>query len=125
MKRIAILLLALTLPAHAATLFVSHQGDDSDGLSWESALISIGGALSGASAGDDIWVASGTYNESIQMVTGVSLYGGFAGTETDEEFEKRNWRTNETTIDATGLDTSVVVAANEATLDGFTITGGY
>ena len=39
-------------------------------------------ALETANAGDQVWVARGTYTERITLKPGVALYGGFAGYET-------------------------------------------
>ena len=79
-------------------------------------------ALEARGVSDEIWVASGTYEENILMEPGVAIYGGFGGTETVRS--ERNSEANETIIDATGLNTSAVVAADFTILDGFTVTGG-
>jgi hypothetical protein len=67
-----------------------------------------------------ILVAAGTYNESrIQMKSYVDLYGGFAA---------GDWKTRDVYQRATILDAQkkgpVVIAADDARLDGFVITGG-
>jgi len=98
-------------------------------------------ALGNAANGDEIWVTAGTYypyegsnpeqhrSETFQLVEGVSLYGGFCGTETVRD--DRDWLANETIlsgdIDQDGPDDSyhVVTGADDAIIDGFTITGGY
>ncbi|MFH1737967.1 MAG: right-handed parallel beta-helix repeat-containing protein, partial [bacterium] len=97
----------------------SNAADGGDGLSWERAFRTIGDALF---VGDEIRVAGGTYCESVLLEEGVAVYGGFSGTE--ETREGRNWVTNETTIDATGLSDATIICANDTILDGFTITGG-
>lgn len=127
MRLLLVLSLSLVLAtplAHAEILRVSKSGDGTDGASWPSAFSTVGEAIEAAAAGDDIWVASGTYNESLSMKGQVSMYGGFAGTESDEEFGLRDWRKNETILDATGLNDRVLVGADQTTLDGFTITNG-
>ncbi len=93
-----------------------------DGSSWENAFTSIQATLYVSSANDEIWIASGNYNENIWMEPGVALYGGFEGNE--QSRDTRDWTTNETIINASGLDTYAVVGANNAVLDGFTVTGG-
>jgi hypothetical protein len=125
------------------TLFVDDDAaPGGDGLAWESAYDDLQLALAAAVAGDEIWVASGTYQPtsgsdravSFNLKSGVSLYGGFAGTET--ELSQRDWVENVTTLSgdignagdntdnsyhvlyATDVDTSSV-------FDGFSVTGGY
>ena len=95
-----------------------------DGTSWENALTTITTGLAASSMDDEIWVKAATYGESISMKARVALFGGFAGTETGRN--QRDWIINPTIIDATGLNLRTVKMnwAREATLDGFTITGG-
>jgi hypothetical protein len=62
------------------------------------------------------------------LKSGLALYGGFAGTET--ELDQRDWARNETVLSGeVGRDASehsyhVVVGAEDSILDGFAITGG-
>ncbi|MFH1742993.1 MAG: right-handed parallel beta-helix repeat-containing protein, partial [bacterium] len=93
-----------------------------NGSSWDRAVRSISAAIQVMGATGEIWVAAGTYHESIHMEPGIALYGGFVGTE--ETRGERYWTVNETIIDAAGLDTPAVTGADDAILDGFTITGG-
>ncbi len=117
-----------------------------DGASWATALDStqdaMGIAVRSRGAVDEIWVAAGTYYPDLgtgertfhfRLIEGVSIYGGFAGTETD--LGQRNVVTNVTVLSGDiGLpgddaDNSYhVVNSNNldatAVLDGFTITGG-
>jgi uncharacterized repeat protein (TIGR01451 family) len=90
------------------------------------------------SCGGDVWVAAGTYRPttgtereiSFVMKQGVAIYGGFTGTETSRN--QRNWVINQTILsgdigtqdDNSDNSYNVVVGASDATLDGFTITGG-
>ncbi len=68
-----------------------------------------------ARAGDEVWVAAGTYaktSATIPLVTlkeGVSLYGGFGATEATRE--QRKWTQNVTTLDGSGLSGYPVVLA--------------
>lgn len=91
----SMLMAAGSQTSSASTIFVKTDGTG-DGSSWTSPLGSLDDALDKASAGDEIWIAKGTYkpsrlaNTSVKnsysfiIKEGVSLYGGFAGTETDK-----------------------------------------
>ena len=109
--------------SQAAILRVSQTGDGSDGATWETAFQSIGDALTASASGDRIWVASGTYNESVTMVPGVSLFGGFRGNEAANEFTDRDWKANRTLINPKGLNKRCVTGAENVVIDGFSITG--
>ncbi|NQV35198.1 MAG: hypothetical protein HQ515_21065, partial [Phycisphaeraceae bacterium] len=60
-----------------------------DGTSWADAYTDLQDALAVVVPDDQIWVAAGTYTPSglalrtatFQLITGVSIYGGFVGTE--------------------------------------------
>ena len=109
-----------------------------NGSSWADAYTGLQSALSAAVAGDEIWVAAGTYKPttdtdrtiSFVMRQGVVIYGGFAGTETSHN--QRNWVAHPTILSGdigiadNNSDNSyhVVIGENNATLDGFTIAGG-
>jgi predicted outer membrane repeat protein len=117
------------------------------GAHWSDALNDLRAALDVARAGDAIWVAEGTYRPappggdrlaSFTMQSGVALYGGFAGDET--QLAQRDVIAHPTILsgDLDGDDGGqfentaensihVVVAIDvdeHALLDGFTIQGG-
>ena len=84
-----------------------------DGSSWENALDDLNSALFIAEkikqdheAYPEIWVAAGTYygdgtsTNAFIMAEGVSVYGGFAGTETS--LQQRDYETNITILDGQG-----------------------
>ena len=111
----------------------SPAGNDTthDGTGWSQAFATVQKAVTTASAGDEVWVADGTYTGSAARVTlkaGVNLYGGFAGTATEVQRCQRDWTGNRTVLDAAGSGQVVYVPASTATLvprlDGFTIRGG-
>jgi hypothetical protein len=109
------------------------------GTSWADAYVDLRTALGAAGSGDEIWVAAGTYKPtsgtvrsiSFAMVKGVGMYGGFVGGETTRE--ERDWEANETILSgdigtsgtATDNTYHVVLGADDAVLDGFTIARGY
>ncbi len=104
-------------------------------------------ALTNAASGQEIWVKAGTHKPTsgadrtatFQLKSGVAVYGGFNGTESARD--QRDFGINVTTLsgDLSGNDNShvayneptradnsyhVVIGAEGATLDGFTITAG-
>ena len=132
-----------------------------DGLSWTTAFTELQTARGIALSGDEIWVAEGIYYPDYDPGSGrytgyvtatfrlqqglvISMYGGFAGTETSRE--QRDWTVNQTvlsgdldrndTTDAHGVITTtqhitgtnawsvVSVYGMGAVLDGFVVTGG-
>ena len=109
----------------AAVWFVRTNGDDvMPGTSWPDAKRTVGSALNAAGAGDEIWVAQGTYAGHLILKPDVALYGGFAGVEVTRV--ERNW-TNHLSI-LWGTTNQVVVSITNSgpatRLDGFTIGGG-
>ena len=139
---LAAFLISPALPgAEALTWYVTQNGAGGEsGASWANAygedqlfnLLSVT-----AQAGDEIWIAKGTYRpdlfgvrtKSFILKNGVKLYGGFSGTET--ALEQRNWKTNETILSGElggGINSYHVVVANDTDsttlLDGFWIIGG-
>lgn len=70
--------------AAAQTRYYVSDGATGDGSSWQSTT-TLTEALRNARAGDEIWMQGGTYTApagGITLLSGVSLYGGFQGTET-------------------------------------------
>jgi len=67
------------------------KNKSSDGKAWDSAYSDLQEALKVAKKGDSIWVAKGVYYSSkdrklsFVMKDGVSIYGGFAGDESDKD----------------------------------------
>ena len=142
--RFLVLFLALFFvsASEGAVLYVNTgAAGANDGSSWTNAFRSLQDALNASVDGDEIWVAAGVYRPttgidrsiSFVMKNGVTLYGGFAGTETLQK--QRKWRLNETVLSGnigvpgstTDNSYHVVVADgtnSSAVLDGFTITGG-
>jgi len=157
MKRLRILLLCILFNFTSiiqAQIFVDlNAAGNNDGTSWTDAFTDLQDALAVAIADDDIWIASGIYTPvvpgdpeniteaereiSFQLKSGVSLYGGFNGTEDPDGFdlETRLFDVNETILSGNisgdeefNNNSYTVVSANElnerAIIDGITITGG-
>ncbi|MCC6677627.1 MAG: right-handed parallel beta-helix repeat-containing protein [Phycisphaerales bacterium] len=135
-------------PAFGDVLFVrASAAGGGDGRSWAGAVRSLRTALDMAAVDpsvDQVWVAAGRYTPassdraaSFRMRSGLAVYGGFAGTET--QLAQRSPAVNITTLsgdlrsdDGPGFaqrvenSRHVVTAADTigARLDGFTISGG-
>ncbi|WP_431029989.1 InlB B-repeat-containing protein [Lysinibacillus sp. LZ02] len=135
---------SVTTPA-SAVIYVNETAQaGGDGTSWVNAYQDLQTALTAVIAGQEIWIAKGTYkptagtnqNASFQMKNGVAIYGGFNGIETT--LAERDYKANETILSG---DIGVIGNNNDNTyhvfyhpsglglndtaiLDGVTITGG-
>ncbi|MBX2891104.1 MAG: hypothetical protein KF734_09280 [Saprospiraceae bacterium] len=138
-----ILLLGALGPALSQKrLHVSHAATgQNNGSSWADAYTDLQAALAAAQPGDEVWVAEGTYlpttdaNRGISFdhKSGVALYGGFAGTETD--LAQRDWQARPTVLsgdigaagDSTDNSYNVVYMHHPdsgTVLDGFFVRDG-
>jgi predicted outer membrane repeat protein len=72
------------------------------GTSWHDAFVDLRAALLAAVPGDEVWVAEGTYVpgpdrvDCFEIKKGMTVYGGFAGTETHRD--QRDWRSHPTVL---------------------------
>jgi len=143
---------AASIAGAQTILYVDLDAAGADnGTSWGDAFTDLQDALAASAGGGyEIWVAEGAYTPSVppgrdatfQLLDGVGLYGGFAGTEDDRA--NRDWVLHETILsgdlngdDGTGIygdpvnrgDNSYHVITGSGTdasavLDGFTVRGG-
>lgn len=121
-----------------------------DGSSWDNAFTDLQAAIDASSAGDEIWVAAATYKpggdspsttSSYTFPHDLSLYGGFAGTEST--LSERDINANETILSGDHNDDDVDgnfvanrtdnslhvfflqdIITSASTIDGFTIRNG-
>ncbi|MCO6495579.1 MAG: hypothetical protein J5I91_07875 [Bacteroidetes bacterium] len=122
--------LQTTAPIAHHIIYVKQSAiGNNDGSSWQDAYTDFNDAINASSYNDTIFVASGTYQPAsgqyFTMKSGVKIFGGFAGTET--QFNQRNWSANITTLKGNG--NSVIRNDNNklapnAIIDGFVITNG-
>ena len=140
----------LSFETQATVIFVHYSSSGTNtGASWTNAFTTLQPALNAASAGDTIFIASGTYKPTHIPSTGgtsttsrdlsfyldkdIKIYGGFAGTET--ALSQRNIGSNPVILSG-DIGTSGSNSDNcyhifitdglssAAVLDGVTITGG-
>jgi hypothetical protein len=139
---ILVFILYLLLPVSGwTTVYVDESNIKGpwDGNSWETAYKSVQEGLDNAvNAGEEVWVAEGKYfttestdrDIATELRSGVDLYGGFKGNET--KLESRDWEKNQTILDgdigkqgdADDNSRHVVIGADDAIIDGFTIQNG-
>ena len=112
-----------------------------NGTSWLNAFIDLQDALNSTPAPDTIWIAEGTYFPTngtdryiyFQIPSGVAIFGGFEGTET--QLSQRDWETHQTILsgdigeqgDHSDNSFSVLYAAQTdttTTIDGLNIMLG-
>ena len=139
MRRNLLLLLcsAFVLSMNAKVVYVTSTGSaGNDGSSWDKAVDNLTTAMTKVTAGDEIWMAKGTYviGQTLTLADYVDIYGGFAGTETSidqrvREDESKPWSfVNETILTGSGdyrlTDVSKNFERTEvAYFDGLTVSG--
>ncbi len=144
---------SLGLTQGQITRYVSTTGTNNNlatATSWATSTTNLQGAINASVAGDQVWVAGGTYKPttttnrtiSFAMKNGVAIYGGFSGTETDLDLRPvvnpvsgspssstlsgdigTVGSTTDNSYHVIGNPTSLSLN-NTAVLNGFVITGG-
>lgn len=129
-------------PAGTCRYYVDDTASGANnGIGWHDAYTDLQTALAVAIAGDEIWVAAGTYYPTqltdraatFQLKEGLAVYGGFRGDEAS--LSERDWKAAPTILSG-DIGTRVVTTDNSyhvvstsrltaaSVLDGFVITGG-
>ncbi|MEZ4927838.1 MAG: choice-of-anchor Q domain-containing protein [Saprospiraceae bacterium] len=142
MKTLLLLLFPLCLSAQQVIYVNQAASGNNNGSNWQDAFTDLQDALAIANYADQIWVAQGTYfptsgldrNSTFFIPYGVSIWGGFIGTETNKT--ERDVDANPSILsgniglpnDNTDNCYHVVLIHGGDTktgVDGFTITAGY
>lgn len=113
----------------------ANASGEEDGASWGTAFTTVQEGVDAAwrAFGGEVWVAQGVYDEArehggaVLLRAGVSLYGGFRGDEASRN--RRDPAGLPTVLDGASANGGqpagvVVIGADNALLDGFTIQGG-
>ncbi|MGD2111122.1 MAG: choice-of-anchor Q domain-containing protein [Phycisphaerae bacterium] len=119
-----IITLSACLPVTADVIYIDAAAKGANtGITWANAHPTLAGAIASAQAGDELWVAAGTYGP-IELKSGVRVYGGFAGTETAAA--SADPETNKTYIDGGGIGRAVLSIDDDSStvLRGFHIVDG-
>jgi hypothetical protein len=134
--------ICMTLTAQTTYYVNASGGDDSyAGTTWNEAFATFQKAIEIASAGDKVWIATGTYTPSAILggsgderdksflIRDISVYGGFSGTETS--LSQRDVCANPTILSGDlgsgkyAYHVAIVIGNTvTTTLDGFFITKG-
>lgn len=103
--------------------YVDNHVTSGNGTDWEDAFNTLQEAINTACEENEIWVKMGTYSltSPIHLNKNISILGGFEGTE--DTRDERDWVNNTTIIDGQDSVRCFYITDN-ATLNGFTITGG-
>lgn len=111
-------------PLSPTVIYVAMNGnDDNDGTSWANAKRTINTAINSATQGQQIWVSVGYYSEIITPNDGISVYGGFSGSEKTANERQPGSRTSingiscdvytqETIVDGFKMSDKLYIAAN-------------
>ncbi len=107
-------------------LYVSKEGNNSTGSSWQNAFTSIQKAIDLAGENSQIWISQGSYEApvKINLKNGLYLFGGFRGDET--KLEQRDFKKNQVVINGRRSVPHVIFisSGNYIRLDGLTFRGG-
>jgi hypothetical protein len=147
-----VLFSCLAMESQASVYYVKTTGSNSNnGTTWALAKADVQAAINASSAGDEIWIAAGTYKPTLDPSSGtasgntrdyafyllgkdIGIYGGFAGTETARS--QRNIATNpvilsgdigtanDNTDNCYHVFVTSVYLSSAAILDGFSVQNG-
>ncbi len=107
----------------------SDAPDGGDGAWWDTAFNRVQDAIDAAGPSCRLWIAGGVYTRAsseeivlAELTPGVTLLGGFAGSEYREE--DRDPSSHETVLDGENAARHVIRGAPGVLIDGLTVRGG-
>jgi xylan 1,4-beta-xylosidase len=107
-------------------VYVSQNGNNSNGASWDNAFTSVQRAVDQALKGAQIWIARGTYDGPVEinLREGLYLMGGFMGNE--KELEERDPAKHKVIITGRNFVKNVIAIKSSSyiRIDGITVQGG-
>lgn len=119
------ILILVGQPLFAAQIYVDQTATgNNDGSSWADAFISVQDAVNAAAAGDDVYIAQGTYQEGAEITISqaINIFGGYPTGGGLQDIEN-----NPTTLD--GAQSHRVLKASHSSgtlfIEGITIQNGW
>ena len=130
-KSIALsILFFCSLSVSSQVKYVDINSGGGSGDTWGTAINSLTFAINTAAVGDELWIADGEYSitASLNIPSGIKLYGGFEGVGGLEEtnITQRNIGSNRTIIRGEGVSGPLLnldAVDGTTVIDGITITG--
>jgi subtilisin family serine protease len=112
---------SVKLRVGAVYVNVNAESSVHDGKNWDTAFLTVKEGIDAAVAGQEVWVAQGTYNDkNITILKNVTLKGGFLGSGITRDIDAYK------TIIQVPLEIDrVFMVKNFCTIDGFTLPGGF
>ena len=107
-------------------VYVSREGNNSNGSSWENAYTSLQRAIDNTPNNSQLWISKGTYDSSVRvdLREAIYIFGGFVGNE--RSLEERNINANPVILNGKKSEKHVlsITTSKYVRIDGLTIKGG-
>jgi xylan 1,4-beta-xylosidase len=107
-------------------VYVSREGNNSNGSSWENAYTSLQRAIDNTPDKSQFWISKGTYDSSVRidLREAIYIFGGFVGNE--KSLAERNIDANPVILNGRKNEKHVlsITTSKYIRIDGLTIKGG-